>query len=114
MLSDMEQCQLESEVEQIKEEIVRLGPARPGTLYQAHSMCGKPGCACGRKKKPVKHGPYHYLSYTLGGKSYTEFVSEVRLAEVQGEVANYHRLMELVKELVAKNIERSRLRKEKT
>lgn len=105
---------LERRVARIQAELAGLGPARPGNLYERFSVCGKPGCRCGRKREPIKHGPYHYLSYTFEGKSHTEFVAKSRLAEVEAEVANYRRLMELVRELVATNIELSRLRKEES
>jgi len=104
---------LERRVAQIQAELAGLGPARPGNLYERYSVCGKPGCRCGRKRDPIKHGPYHYLSYTFEGKSHTEFVAKSRLAEVEAEVTNYQRLMELIKELIGVNIELSRVRKEK-
>ena len=52
-------------------------------------MCGKPECRCVRRKDPIKHGPYHYLSYTFEGKSHTggdEFAAllpQTTLEEVQ-------------------------------
>ena len=55
-------------IARIKREIIELGHLRPGTLYSRYSVCGKPGCRCARKRKPLKHGPYHYLSYTFAGK----------------------------------------------
>ena len=113
ILSVMRIHELERRVEQIKAELAGLGLARPGTLYERTSVCGKPGCRCVRKDRPVRHGPYHYLSYSFDGRSHTEFVAKSRLAEVQGEVANYERLTALVKELVATNIKLSKLRKEK-
>lgn len=79
-------------IERIKDQIAQLGPLRPGTLYTRYSVCGKPGCRCARKRKPVKHGPYHYLSCTFEGKSYTEFVPAERLQQVRTEVSNYNRL----------------------
>jgi hypothetical protein len=92
-------------IRKIKRQISRLGPLRPGTLYSRYSVCGKSGCRCARKRNPQKHGPYHYLSYTFGGKSYTEFVPADRLEQVRQQVSNYNRLMQLVKELVAVSIE---------
>ena len=110
----MDENRLRRQVERLKKEIGRLGIARPGTLYQSYSVCGKAGCRCGRKTNPIKHGPYHYLSYTFKGQSHTEFVPRGQEEEVKQEVANYQRLMELVKELVAVNIERSKLRRRKS
>ena len=95
---------LQRSIARIKREIIELGPLRPGTLYSRYSVCGKPGCRCARKRKPLKHGPYHYLSYTLDGKSHTEFVSAEQLKKVRKEVRNYNRLMKLVRQLVANSM----------
>ena len=105
--------QLQESIERIKQELATLGSLRPGTLYARHSVCGKPGCRCIRKKNPVKHGPYHYLSYTFNSKSYTEFVAAKRLQVVKKEVSNYNRLMKLIKSLVDSSIKMARLQKPK-
>jgi hypothetical protein len=113
MLSDMNDKLLQLKIERIKREIAELGPLRPGTLYSRHSECGKPGCHCRRERNPVKHGPYHYLSFTFQGRSYTEFVPARQLQQVRKEVSNYNRLMNLVKLLVESSIKLARLRKGK-
>jgi hypothetical protein len=114
MLSDMKKSrgQLERQIARVQGEIASLGPLRPGTLYSRPNVCGRPGCRCGRAKNPVKHGPYHYLSYTFQGKSHTEFVSEKDLPKVQEQVRNYSKLRELLERLVACNIAVARLPKE--
>lgn len=109
MLSEMTRRNLLRTIKGIQEEIAALGRLRPGTLYSRLNVCGRLACRCKRKKDPLKHGPYHYLSYTLRGKSYTEFVPKRKLAEVQEEVRNYQRLTRLVKALVEANLELSRL-----
>lgn len=111
MLSDMNKPKLEERIEKIKHEISNLGPLRPGSLYRRHSVCGKPGCRCTRKKDPLRHGPYHYLSYTFEAKSYTEFLRAEEVPRVKKEVRNYNRLMRLVKMLVSYSIKLARLRK---
>jgi len=108
----MNEQKLTRRIDRIKQELVGLGPLRPGTLYERHSVCGRPGCRCARKENPQKHGPYCYLSYTREGKSHTEFVSKRQVAEVKRQVARYGRLQELVKELVDCNIELCRAGKE--
>jgi len=109
----MTEATLEKKIARIKRDISRLGPLRPGTLYERYSLCGKPGCRCARKRKPQKHGPYHYLSYTFNGRSYTEFVPAKQLGQVKKEVKNYNRFRELVKSLVDTSITLSRLRRKK-
>jgi hypothetical protein len=114
MLSDMatNRRQLVGEIARLQKAIASLGPLRPGSLYSRYNVCGRPGCRCGRAKNPVKHGPYHYLSYTFQGKSHTEFVSEKDLPKVQEQVRNYSKLRELLERLVACNIAVARLPKE--
>jgi len=95
-------------IERIVGEIGRLGPLRPGTVYVRESVCGKAGCRCSRAKNPVRHGPYHYVSYTFRGRSHTEFVPRGQLRRVRAEIRTYRRLMELVESLVACHLERAR------
>lgn len=116
MLSDMKMSsrRLRGEIARLQREIAALGPLRPGTLYSRPNVCGRPGCRCGRATNPVRHGPYHYLSYTFQGKSYTEFVSAKDLAKVKEQVRTYKRLRRLVERLVACNIELARLAKEES
>ena len=116
MLSVMENTrrELEHEIAGIQKALASLGPLRPGSLYSRYNVCGRPGCRCGRAENPVKHGPYHYLSYTFQGKSHTEFVSAKDLAKVQEQTRTYNTLRALVGRLVECNIALARLRKEHT
>ena len=111
MLSDMNQNNFQLKIEEIKKKIAGLGALRPGSLYERHSVCGKAGCRCSREKRPVKHGPYYYLSYTFKGKSYTEFVPAEQVKNVKKQIRNYDRLMKLVKTLVEFNIRLARLQR---
>jgi hypothetical protein len=111
MLSGMDEKSLQRKIDKVKGEIAGLGPLRPGTLYKRGSVCGKPGCRCTRERRPIRHGPYHYLSYTFGGKSHTEFVRADEVAAAREAIGNYNRLMKLVKVLVDCSIKLARLRK---
>ena len=114
MLSDMSKKDIQERIDRIKRDLANLGPLRPGTLYTRYSVCGKPGCRCVRKKKPIKHGPYHYLSYTFKGRSYTEFVPKAQLKKVKEEVNNYHKLMRSINSLIENSIKLARLQKPKS
>lgn len=109
----MKKQTIEKRIEKIKEQMVTLGPLRPGTMYKRLNVCGRPGCKCGREANPEKHGPYHYLSYTFQGKSHTEFVRAADVTRTKEAIENYNRLMELVADLVETNIKLARLEKEK-
>jgi hypothetical protein len=45
----------------LKQKLMAPPPMAEGRLNVQYRRCGKDGCACMRKKDPVKHGPYHYL-----------------------------------------------------
>jgi hypothetical protein len=114
MLSDMNASRrkLQAEITRTQREIAALGPLRPGNLYSRHNVCGKPGCRCCRPDNPVKHGPYHYLSYTFKGKSHTEFVSKRDLPKVTEQVRTYAEFRRLAERLVECNIALARFGKE--
>jgi hypothetical protein len=82
-------------IERIKKKIVALGEPRPGSLSRQFNVCGNPNCACKDRKNPRRHGPYHQLSYTRGGRSRTEFVKEEELAAVKKQLRDYAALLRL-------------------
>ena len=90
----------QQQTDPIKQELLSLGPMRPGTLSQQYNVCGKPGCRCKDPNNPKKHGPYYQLSYTHLGKSTTEFVKRGQLEEVQQQLDNYARFKELTEQWV--------------
>jgi len=99
---------LEQRIEQIKGQLVELGPMHPGSLNEQYNVCGTPGCHCKDPQHPRKHGPYYQLSYTWRGKSSSRFVRPQRLAEMRRKVANYKRFRELVNQWVDLAVERER------
>jgi hypothetical protein len=104
--------QLLGKIERIKKKIVALGEPRPGALSMQFNVCGNPNCACKDKKNPKRHGPYHQLSYTRGGRSRTEFVKKEDLVAIKKQLRDYAALMRLKDEWVDCSLELSKLRKE--
>jgi len=51
--------QLEQRIDQIKTQLQRLGPMRPGSLSRQYNVCGKAGCRCKDPQNPQRHGPYY-------------------------------------------------------
>ena len=86
---------LERQIEKVKQQFVRLGELRRGSLSEQYNVCGTPGCRC-KASPPEKHGPYYQLSYTRQGKSTTRFVRKPNLAAVKRQLRNYARLRTLV------------------
>jgi RNA polymerase subunit RPABC4/transcription elongation factor Spt4 len=112
MISDMNTSQIARKVEQLKRQLVQLGPMHPGSLSEQYNVCGKAGCRCKDPKDPQKHGPYYQLSFTWRGKSRTRFVRAERLADVRQKVTNYKRFRKLTDEWVDLVVELEQLERE--
>jgi RNA polymerase subunit RPABC4/transcription elongation factor Spt4 len=112
MISDMKTSQIARKVEQLKRQLVQLGPMHPGSLSEQYNVCGKAGCRCKDPKDPQKHGPYYQLSFTWRGKSRTRFVRAERLADVRQKVTNYKRFRKLTDEWVDLVVELEQLERE--
>lgn len=95
---------------EIKAELVKLGPLRPGHLSQQYNVCGTPGCRC-KANPPRKHGPYYQLSYTWRGKSHTEFVRPENLPALRQQLINYERLRNLLDEWITLGINAAQLQR---
>lgn len=87
-------------VAQLKERLFSLGAVLPGSLSKQWNVCGSPGCKCKNPDRPVKHGPYYQLSYTLKGKSSTAFVKKAALKEVRARMKRHKEFRELCDALV--------------
>jgi len=85
---------------QLKERLFNLGAVLPGSLSKQWNVCGSPGCKCKNPVRPVKHGPYYQLSYTLKGKSSTVFVKKAALREVRARMKRYKEFRKLCGALV--------------
>src|SRR5437899_12817180 len=100
---------LEKRIQIIKQQISKLGDLRPSALSKQYNICGNPNCRC-KADPPVKHGPYYQISFTQHGKSYSQFVREEDLVEVQQQLENYRQLRQLVDEWITLSAELSSLR----
>lgn len=100
---------IERQISKIKEELMKLGPMRPGTLSRQFSACQKPGCICVDPIKPKKHGPFYQLSYSHQGKSTTRFVRSGYVPQIKRELAAYKRFKKLTQAWVALELTRSQL-----
>ncbi len=113
MLQDMTHKEalekIDSKIEQIKKQLMDLGPLRPGTLSEQYSSCGKAGCRCQRMINPKKHGPYCQISYFHKGKSKTEFVRSEKLQAAMEQTQRYKTLQTLVDRWVQLGLSRYRL-----
>jgi len=87
-------------LERLWEQLRALGPLLPGSISTQWNACGTPGCRCKAPRHPKKHGPYHQLSFTVGGRSSTLFLKPVDLPEARRRIQRYQRFKTLTKELL--------------
>jgi hypothetical protein len=86
---------LERRIAKITTQLAQLGDLRIGSLSEQYNVCGRAGCRC-KASPPIKHGPYHQLSFTRKGKSSTRFVRRGELTTVKQQMRNYKKLRKLV------------------
>jgi len=90
----------ERRIEQLKAKLAQLGPMLPGSISEQWNVCGTPGCRCKDPHKPVRHGPYYQLSFTVGGRSSTMFIKKEDLPEVRRRLRRYQQFKALCIKLV--------------
>ena len=90
----------ETAIARIKAKLAGLGVMLPGSLSKQWNVCGTPGCKCKAPQRPVRHGPYWQLSFTVGGKSSTMFIQATELTEVRRRLRNYRQFKRLALELI--------------
>ena len=89
--------------------MAQLGDLRIGNLSEQYAVCGRAGCRC-KASPPIKHGPYHQLSFTRKGKSSTRFVRRGELTTVKQQMRNYEKLRKLVDQWINLGTELSNLK----
>ena len=94
----------ERRVQRLRNELREIGPMLPGSISEQWNVCGTPGCRCKDAEDPIKHGPYHQLSYTVSGHSSTMFVRKADLAEARRRIKRYAQFKMLCKELVQADV----------
>lgn len=104
------ETELSRRIEAIKAGIAGLGDLRPGSISEQYNTCGGPGCRC-KADPSQRHGPYHQLNFSRGGRSRSENVAPDDVAGVQAQIDNYHRLRQLIDEWIDTGIELDRLRR---
>lgn len=87
-------------IENLRRKLTQLGPMLPGSISEQWNVCGTPGCRCKDPDKPVKHGPYYQLSYSLGGKSSSIFLKKKDLAQARRRIKHYQQFKALNTQLV--------------
>lgn len=108
----MQNQKLKNKIESVKQELLKIGEMRPGSLSKQYSACQKPGCKCVDPVNPKRHGPFYQLSYSHRGKSTTQFIRPQFVAEVRRQIRAYKKFRSLTDEWVALSLELAKLKME--
>jgi hypothetical protein len=101
--------QLESQRAELLRQFLGLGDFRPGSVAAISRRCGKKSCHCAQ---PGGEGhPQFRLHRKVGGKSVAERLATPAAAQQAiGQVSEFHRFQELIKQLTSVNEQLCRLR----
>ena len=111
-MDSMQIKKLENRIDVVKQELMKIGEMRPGSLSKQYSACQKPGCRCVAPDNPKKHGPFYQLSYSHRGKSTTQFVRPQFVTEVRSQIAAYKKFRSLSDKWVALSLELAKAKME--
>ena len=103
----MRQNDSERKIKQIKAKLIQLISRRtmlPGGISQHWNVCGKANCRCKDPKRPLKHGPYYQLSFTLEGRSSSFFVKEKDLLQARQLIQNHQQFRKFLTALLQRYI----------
>lgn len=67
-----------------------------GSIVKQGNICGKAVCICKRKKNPVLHGPYNYLSHRSRKSNNTIFLTSQKLVIAKIGIQEYDEAIELI------------------
>ena len=97
-MSTKELKQMEAQIQKIKQQLLQIGPMRPGSLTRQY------------KRPKDRKGAYYQLSYTHKMQSRTEYVRPEFTEELRQQIVVYKRFRKLVNKWVELAIEHSRLK----
>lgn len=86
---------LQTQIEQVKAQVVALGPLRPGSLS---------------RQARARGGTYFQLAYSHNGKGHTEYVREDYVQTIRQEIENHRTLKQLIRRWVALELQLSQRR----
>src|SRR3989338_935219 len=107
-MSDMEThtVNLKGPLGKRKALVKRLGSLKHilrGSIVSQGNVCGKAACKCKRKKNPVLHGPYNYLSHRSRKAFNTIFLNKKKLLIAEEGVKEYNEAIDIIYRLAEIN-----------
>ncbi len=76
-----------------------------GTIVKRGNICGKAVCVCKRKKNPIPHGPYQYLSHRSRKSINMIFLNKIKLPMAINGVKEYNELTDFIYRISEINFE---------
>ena len=67
-----------------------------GSIIKQGNICGKAVCRCKRKKDPILHGPYNYLSNRSRKSINTIFLTERKLPYARLGIREYDEAIDII------------------
>jgi hypothetical protein len=67
-----------------------------GSIMRHGNICGKTVCICKRKKNPIPHGPYNYLSHRSRRGINTIFLNKKKLPLAQKGIKEYDEAIDAI------------------
>jgi hypothetical protein len=95
-------------IKELKQRLSQVGSMLPGSLREQWYTCKTKNCRCRDEQHPIKHGPYHQLSFTVGGKSSTLIIKEDDINTVREQIEHYKTFKKLSQELIKEYLEVTR------
>jgi len=89
---------LEGQIEELKRELLALGPMRPGSITQQYRL------------PKERQRPFYQISYTHHMRSRSEYVRPENLAALRKETANFKRFKTIIDRWVGLALKASQLR----
>jgi len=80
-------------------------PILSGSISTAKSRCGKPTCACKRKKSPSLHGTYYRWTGFIGEKRTTKTISREAAQECKRRIHSFRQLQKQIGALLAEALD---------
>ena len=92
---------IDAQIAELLAALAKTGPMRPGSLSRQF------------RNPDERKTPFWQLSYTMGGKSRSEYVRAVDVHRIKAETAEYRRFMRKVARIAALCVTASRQRRSK-
>jgi len=86
-------------LEQMKQHLLEIGVAIPGTIHALYSRCGSPSCPCAHDDNQ-RHGPYYRWHYRSHGRHVVKGISQEDLSLFKQWIENREKIGRIVEQIL--------------